>query len=83
MRSLRAVLVAALLGAPLLAAESDRFHPPFVAYDADGGLVRDTGQPVNSARSCASCHDTTFIRSHDLHARKGVEVDCLDRKSVV
>jgi thiosulfate reductase cytochrome b subunit len=77
MRSLRAVLVAALLGAPLLAAESDRFHPPFVAYDADGRLVRDTGQPVNSARSCASCHDTTFIRSHDLHARKGVEVDCL------
>lgn len=74
----RPILLAALLVAvPARALAQEAFHPPFVAYDADGRLVRDSGRPVSSARTCAGCHDTGFIGQHDLHARKGVQVDCL------
>lgn len=68
-----AALALWLLALNLTAAES--FHPPFVAYDNAGRLVKDTGKPVSSARSCLACHDTAYIAGHDRHARAGV--DCL------
>lgn len=73
MNRLAGSLLLLLLAAPAPAAES--FHPPFVAYDDGGRLVKDSGRPVSSARSCLACHDTAYILSHNRHAQAGV--DCL------
>ncbi|GAB4515387.1 MAG: hypothetical protein OHK0046_18830 [Anaerolineae bacterium] len=49
-------------------------HPTFPMLDAGGENVLDSGQPISTMKTCGSCHDTTFIAEHSLHADLGLSL---------
>ncbi|MBT8039413.1 MAG: hypothetical protein HKO85_06850 [Xanthomonadales bacterium] len=73
------MLVGILAAQTVFAANT--FHPAFAIVDADGVLVRESGKPMSSMRTCGACHDTEFIRDSSDHAAAGVfenqEIPCL------
>lgn len=73
------IIAGFLLANTALAA--NEFHPTFPVLDTDGALVRDSGGPMSTMKTCGACHDTEFIRESSDHAAAGVfeeeEMPCL------
>lgn len=68
----------AMLVVPASQAQSDALpplHPTFPLLDADGNQAQESGQPVSPMTTCGTCHDTTFIAEHSLHADVGAGFD--------
>lgn len=57
-------LVAAL---PAQAARQSS-HPPVPLLDAAGTRVSESGLPLDTLRTCGTCHDQGFALSHSFHA---------------
>lgn len=49
-------------------------HPNLALLDVDGRNVLQTGKPVSTMQTCGTCHDTTFIASHSVHADAGLSL---------
>lgn len=46
-------------------------HPPIPLLDAQGEPVLESGRPISTMRSCANCHDTSYIAAHSYHVSLG------------
>jgi thiosulfate reductase cytochrome b subunit len=49
-------------------------HPTFAFLDKDGNKVLDSGNPISTMTTCGTCHDTTFIAEHSVHADAGLSL---------
>lgn len=52
-------------------------HPPVVRRDAGGNPLPAAAAGFSVTRTCGACHDTGYIRAHDSHAARGVDIGCL------
>ncbi len=67
------LLLAGILGAGVVLAQTSPIHPTFPLLDEDGVNVLVSGKPVSTMATCGSCHDTEYIASHSFHATVGLE----------
>ncbi len=51
-------------------------HPPYYLLDAEGNRVEATTGAVSDEKTCGRCHDTDYIRSHDMHRDRGQAISC-------
>lgn len=42
-------------------------HPAFTFLDADGNAVITANTPISTLKTCGTCHDVEFIRTHGEH----------------
>ena len=52
--------------------QASPLHPVFALLDENGGNVLKTGLPVSTLKTCGTCHDSTFIVSHNFHSDLGL-----------
>ncbi len=73
-RLLALALLVSLLGVVIhgaALAQEGPLHPPIQLLDEDGNNVADTGKPISTMKTCAGCHDTELINSHNFHSQQG------------
>lgn len=69
--ALAAILLTAPSGFGAPASQGPSLHPPVYLLDRDGKNVRDSGKPISTMKSCAGCHNTEYIATHNYHAAIG------------
>ena len=80
MRWMSILLVAYLFAPVALRAEEapNPIHPTFPVLDDAGQSVLVSGAVPSSDRTCGTCHDVTFIRTHDSHIRHVQKTSCIE-----
>lgn len=52
-------------------------HPKIILRDANNRPLRSAAQEMSPQTSCANCHDSAWIQSHNTHNNENVQVNCV------